>query len=152
MLSSLINLCTMDREKLIADIYENITSLERLMFARGPHSQIKGMPSHAQLRILFVIFHKGPQSIKFISEKFGISPSAVTQLVDNLVLEKLLVRKEDAEDRRKICLELTSLGKKKIQEAQKLRFEKIKSMFDPLTNDELSQLKSIYSKITDNLR
>ena len=140
----------LDRQKILTEIFENISSLGRSMLSRGPHALPDGMPTRAQMGVMFLI-SQNSQTIKQIAEKFQITPSAATQLVDNLVEDDLLIRKEDEDDRRKINVELTAKGKDRLKQAKKLRFEKIEKMFEPLSNQELMQLKNIYSKIIDRL-
>jgi len=63
-----------------------------------------------------------------------------------------MARKEDKEDRRKLNLTLTALGKKKLEEAKKERFAGLKKLFEPLDDQELMQLKKLQSKIIANLQ
>lgn len=142
----------MHRQKLMSDIFENICSLARIIHTRDAHSLPSGMPTQSQIRILFMISHQGPQNVKQIAKRFEFTPSAATQLINNLVKDKLLTRKEDALDRRKIYIDLTNKGKKILKQAHKLHFEKIKKMFKPLSDKELIQLKNIYSKIINHSR
>lgn len=135
----------------MADMFENVTSLGRTMMGKGHHAHPEGMPTRAQMGVLFMITHQSAQGIKQIAEKFQITPSAATQLVDGLVADGLLTRKADDQDRRKISVELTAKGKEKMELAQKMRFEKMNKMFEVLSDEELMQLNSIFLKIIDRL-
>ena len=142
----------MDRKKIFTELFENINLFGRAMLNKDHGAMPKGMPTRAQLGVMFLLSHRGLQSIKQVAEKFQISSSAATQLVDNLVREGLLTRKEDKNDRRKISVGLTAKGKNKMKMAEKMRFEKLEEIFELLTDEELLQLKSIYSKITNSLK
>jgi len=141
----------MDRQEIITDIFESISYLGKKMFLRGPGPLAPGLPPRAQMGILFLVAHDGAQNIKQIAEKFDITPSAATQLVNHLVESGLLARKEDEKDHRKICIVLSEKGQKKIEEAKKIRLEKITKMFQALNNEELMELKKIYSKIIHHI-
>jgi DNA-binding MarR family transcriptional regulator len=113
-------------------------------------SEPKDLPTQAQIGVLFVLSHQGSQSIKDLSLRFGMTSSAATQLVDGLVKHGFLKRMEDRNDRRKMCVDLTSKGKKTLEKAKKQRIEKMAKMFEPLTDEELMQLQKIQSKIVEH--
>src|SRR4051812_8121358 len=132
----------MKREDLLQSFFKSMDSMARIgvMHQKDEHRP-KNLPPHAQMGLLFMISHQGPQSIKELSQRFGMTSSAATQLVNSLVKSGLLERKEDGADRRKIAVALTSNGKKKLEEAKAYRMKKISRMFESLTDSELEQLQ-----------
>jgi len=142
----------MKRSELLEKLFEDIACIGRQIMPFPPSQVEKKLPTRAQLSILFFIFHNGPQNIKEVAHRFGMTPSAITQIVNTLEKEKLLDRTPDTTDKRKICVSLTTQGKKKLEEVKKIRMMSFKKVFDSLSEKELLQLRSIYSKILETLK
>jgi len=144
----------MKREEILTAIFEDMRMMHRLH--ASPHSsekkELKGMPTRSQMGIMMILSQGEVKTVKELAETFCMSSSAATQLVEGLVQAKLMARKEDKEDRRKLNLTLTALGKKKLEEAKKERFAGLKKLFEPLDDQELMQLKKLQSKIIANLQ
>lgn len=141
----------MERSKLMFKIFEGIGSIGKIMSKQCDHSdRAKAMLSGTQLRVMFCLAQHGSLNVKQFAEMFGISSSAVTQMVDGLVKEGWLERKADAGDRRKVDIVLTVKGEKRLAEAKEKRFEKLKLLFEPLDDRELLQLSKIHQKIIDH--
>lgn len=139
------------RQELIHALFKDMDCFVRLVQAHKRQEPDKGMPTHAQLSILFTLQHQGAQSIKEIAEYFNMSSSAATQLVDGLAKEDLLAREEDHDDRRKISVVLTAKGKQKLLLAKKLRLKRVARMYEPLTDEELAQMYVIQKKIVEHM-
>jgi MarR family transcriptional regulator, organic hydroperoxide resistance regulator len=104
-------------------------------------------PTRAQMATLMVLSHVGPQTIKDLAERFGMSPSAVTQTVDGLVEERLLERREGEDDRRQVFVSLTAKGKTMAAEAKKEQFKSMTKLLEPLSDEELIVLMTLHQKI-----
>lgn len=142
----------MQRKEIIQNIFNNIGDLGRAAAGRMPQRLPGDMPTHAQLGLLFMVLHHGPQSVKDLSVRFHMTSSAVTQLVNGLVEEGLLLRREDVRDRRKTSLDLTLKGRKKVLIASTQKLKMIAEALKPLNDSELSQMHQIISKITSHLQ
>jgi DNA-binding MarR family transcriptional regulator len=143
----------LNRDETLEEIFKNMSSLRRLLFSSGPaHGSLKGLPSRAQLGVLMLVAHKGPQSIKELAQCFGVSPSAVSQLVDGLVEDELIKREEDKENRRKIAVSLTLRGKHKLKQVEAVHMKSVARIFSSLNNKELSQFNVLQSKIVEGLK
>lgn len=142
----------MDKNDLVRKLFTNIDALGRAASAQKFAPTAKGMPTNAQVGVLFVIFHSGPQSIKDIAAKFGMTPSGITQLVNGLVRDGLLTRTEDAQDRRKICVTLTGKGRESMAAIKKQRYETLSKVFEPLSSNELIQLDTILQKLVKQVQ
>lgn len=142
----------MDREDIIADFMENMSLMRKtFMVAKGKDPNIKGQPTHAEVRFLIMISHSGPLGIKDLAQKFCMTPSAATQFVNHLVKNGFAARKEDEQDRRKLFIELTDKGKKIIKKVKEQHLASLTKMLTPLSVDELVQLRNIQQKIIKNL-
>jgi DNA-binding MarR family transcriptional regulator len=64
-----------------------------------------------QLKSLFFIDFEGCTSVKRVAGAIGMAPSNATAVVDYLVKEGLVSRREDPGDRRRLKLETTAKGK-----------------------------------------
>lgn len=142
----------MDKTSIIQKLLTHVDTLGRQAASRRFTPTPKGMPTHAQIGILFVVLHYGPQSIKDIATKFGMTPSAVTQLVNPLVTDHLLERTEDVHDRRKICVALSPKGKSKMEAIKKARYTTMTTILEPLNTQELIQLEHILEKIVNQTK
>ncbi len=141
----------MNRSQLIQNFFASMDSMARIGIQQGKaHERPKNLPPQAQMGALFMVSHRGPLTIKDLSQAFGMTSSAATQLVNGLVKGGYLGRKEDTVDRRKISLILTAKGKKAISIAKEHRMKKMIQMLEPLTDTELAQLLKIQSKIVEH--
>lgn len=141
----------MKRTALLEELFEDIACIGRQVMPFVPPKSSGKIPTRAQIGILFCVLHIGPQSVKELAHRLGMTPSAITQMVNGLVEEGLLIRKEDREDRRKICVTLTPKGKKKLNTMKQARMQSFTQVFKTLSDADLLQLKNIYSKIIAQL-
>ncbi len=137
----------MNRSVAINQLFENMGATRRMMSKAHGQSPVKNMPTRGQLGILMMLGDESVMGIKELAEKFAMSSSAVTQLVDGLVDDGFVTRKEDADDRRKIGLSLTPSGKKKLVESKKEHLASLAKLFAPLTDDELRTFLHISNKV-----
>ncbi|HET8574753.1 MAG TPA: MarR family transcriptional regulator [Candidatus Paceibacterota bacterium] len=114
--------------------------------AHGSHEK-KQLLTHAQMGILFVFSEGETKTTKEIAERFHVSSSAATQVINRLVKDKLLSRETDAKDRRKVTLVLTLQGKKMLQKTQKAQYAKIGKMFEALSDKELETFIRLQEKV-----
>ena len=136
-------------------MFEEMASMQRLMM----HSFVetkprKKAPTHAQMWAMVIIMQAGKNRIhiKDLAGHLRMTSSAVTQLVDGLVKEKLLLRTADLADRRKIGVSLTAQGRKELEEAKRQKFITISKLFESLSDNEIEQLYTIQQKIIDHAK
>lgn len=137
------------RSELIQNILQNIGTMSRL--GAGCISQNtwpQNMPTHAQLGIMFSLMHHKEQGIKGLSTQFGVSPSAITQLVNALVLNGFLVRTKNTKDRRSVRIDLTPKGRRMLEKAKNARMIIMATMFEPLADQELEQFLQLQQKMS----
>src|SRR4030042_6784737 len=72
--------------------------------------------SMSQINTLFHIHHAGGSGVTNLGEHLGISNAAVSQLLERLVQQGLILRDEDPADRRAKKLTLTDKGALTLQE------------------------------------
>lgn len=75
-----------------------------------------------------------------ISERIRRSPGNMTMVIDNLEKDGLVERQRSKEDRRVIMIQLTALGREKIETARKVHQAKVEEALTIYTQDELKVL------------
>lgn len=97
-------------------VIENIPQLMRLLRAKLREKR-SGELSMAEFRTLAFIQANQGASLSEVAGHIGLSLPAMSRLVDGLVKQQLLTRKGHGVDRRRICLGLTPIGKRDLNEA-----------------------------------
>ena len=96
--------------------------------------------SMSQIGTLFQINHKGICGVSDISEHLGVTSAAVSQLLDRLVQQKLILRTENPNDRRGKQIALTDFGRQIISESVQARQEWLNRMAGLMTPIEKEQV------------
>lgn len=142
----------MKREKILADVFDGMGVMRRFFSMKHtPEQQRKGMPTRAQLGVMMLLAQEKQKNVKDVAQTLCMTSSAATQTIDGLVNEKLLARKADPSDRRKIAVSLTPRGKLVLAKAKVAHRDLMAAMFAPLSTEELSQLRNIQNTIIAHL-
>lgn len=142
----------MERTKLIADLFRDFSTFGRLAARQAFNHHRRRTASHTGLGLLFVLEHDGEQSIKDLAERFGMTSSAATQIVDELERKHFVARRTDQADRRKLRIIITAVGKKELMGLKEKRFQQLSAILEILSNEELAQLYRIERKIVEHLQ
>lgn len=97
--------------------------------------------SMPHLNILMQLYYHGPASILAIRQTMQSSRAAATQLVDKLVMQGLVVRTEDPDDRRVKDICLSDAGSKLVEDslaARKNWLDELAVSFNPEDQASLS--------------
>lgn len=73
-------------------------------------AEVEGEVTLPQLRVLVVAADRGSMNLGDVAEVLSVHPSNATRLVDRLVQEGLLDRRDDPQNRRQLQLTLTQSG------------------------------------------
>ncbi|MFA4877524.1 MAG: MarR family transcriptional regulator [Methanoregula sp.] len=103
-------------------------------------SQNIGGIKSAQYRVLGILMKEGPLSMSEIGRRLYISKPYMTALVDTLIKNHWVERKQDTEDRRVIRITITPSGKKHLRESLELYKNDLKILLLDLKQEELEQL------------
>jgi DNA-binding MarR family transcriptional regulator len=101
----------------------------------------------SQYLVLKRLHENGNMTVSEVAEDLGGSLSAVTALVDRLCKAELANRKRDDKDRRLVWLEITALGKEKVEICDASRRRVLHRYFSKLDDDDLSRLIEINEKL-----
>jgi DNA-binding MarR family transcriptional regulator len=120
---------------------------------RGWNNFVKSVGlSMPQFSILMQLYYRGAFSISEISDRFGISVPAASQLVEKLVQAGYLERAEDPKDRRARLLPLSGKGKKLIEQGFKSRYRWMDELVGELTTEEREQVIEALRILTENAK
>lgn len=100
----------------------------------------------AQLKVVRVLA-TGEKSAGDVGHELGLSPSALSQLVQRLACTGLIVKEEDSSDRRVKRLSLSKSGMQKVRERDKLRHAKATKLLQGLTDEEQDKLLELMEKL-----
>jgi DNA-binding MarR family transcriptional regulator len=99
--------------------------------------------SMPQMVTMYILERLGAQSISAIATKLQLSLAATSHLVDRLVRARLVVRKEEASDRRQKRVEITSGGRAllaQIHEAREREMGRVLARLSPRVVKDLEQV------------
>jgi DNA-binding MarR family transcriptional regulator len=93
-----------------------------------------------QFRTLTFI-HRNPEvSLSHLAEHLGLTLPSTSKLVDGLVNQKIVARRESKEDRRRLTLALTKSGEDILHVARAATQNHLKNVLHELSADELSSI------------
>ncbi len=106
--------------------------------------------SMSQIGALFQINH-GRSNVSDLGEGLGITNAAVSQMLDRLVQDGLILRSEDPQDRRAKQLVLTDKGRRIMQETIQARQGWIEDLVSKLNAGEKEQIATALRVLIDRI-
>ena len=105
-----------------------------------------------QFSILMQLYHKGACGMSDLSDGFGITPAAASQLVDKLVHAELLARTEDPDDRRAKQVALTPKGKVLIEQGIQERYRWVEELAQVLSVEEKNKVSEALNILNETMK
>jgi len=68
---------------------------------------------------------RGPQNLNSLAEAIGVTPATATRMCDRLVTKDVIVRETDVDDRRTIRIDLTTKGRRLVNDVTQRRRKEI---------------------------
>jgi len=141
----------LDRKDQIAGFIENFHAIYQAM--------VKGVPSilnelnitYTQMLILSFVKENEGISLKKLAGTMGITSSAATQQVNNLVKRSYLVREECNIDRRLVKIRLSGEMEKQIEVIKARFIEQLFTFFTGITDEELALCCKLHGRIADKI-
>lgn len=130
-------------EALAADLFRLFLRMQRLMNRRMADQGA----SLARAKLLLFLQKRGPARAADIADFFDQAPRTVTEAIDGLERDGLVVRTPDAHDRRVKQVSITDEGRRVTSETEPLRQEMIGDVFGTLTAEERTQLGAMFAKM-----
>ncbi|MFA0821517.1 MAG: MarR family winged helix-turn-helix transcriptional regulator [Methanomethylovorans sp.] len=112
--------------------------------------QTSGIPSQEMYVLERIYLHSNILS-KDISNKYNISPSTLTGILDRLENKKLIERLRTNKDRRSIELIATENGKAAVQKHVTEDQMFARNLFDSLVPQKKEQLKALLEELLENI-
>lgn len=99
-----------DRDALISRILETQRRLRRQFSDDHSHPLLSVNLTMSQLKVMLILARLGGASGQELARRTGVGLATLTGIVDRLVVQDLVTRREDPRDRRVRRLELTPAG------------------------------------------
>lgn len=109
-----------------------------------------GLTLSEAMVISFLHNNPGKDTAADIVEFRMLQKSNVSQAVDALVKKSLLMREQDAGDRRKIHLSLTKKAEDLVQAVERMRVEFHQEVFDGITEEERILFAKVNARMAEN--
>jgi DNA-binding MarR family transcriptional regulator len=139
------------RQFLEEDVFAIVESLQKAWKAYFAAQLETENVSFPQIAALHYIHAHQPVAGRKLGEMLHVTPGAVTQIVDGLVADGYVDRRENADDRRVIDLTLTPAGSKKLVAIQDKRRHIFVDIFSALSDQELMEIGKYQEKIVRQL-
>lgn len=102
----------------------------------------------SQLRVLFMLIAIPGAPAGLVAETLKVRPSTATGVVDRLVKQHLVVRRRDADDRRKVRVYLTERGREVTLEIEARRERQIMHrLFGTFSVEELQSIGAAFEMV-----
>ncbi len=105
-----------------------------------------------QALVIFFLLDKDGSSVKDIAQALQLDSPAVSRLIDRLLKEKLIIRKEDNEDRRTLQIFLTDKGRSLAEKVLPISAGFNQSLKERLGEKEFLALQESISEIKNVLK
>ena len=113
--------------------------LDRRMVAEGA--------SLARTKMLHYIAHNAPVRAADVADWFDLAPRTVTQAIDTMERDALVVRVPDPVDRRAKRLDITDKGHQVLRQTEPLRRELVEQAFSLLTEEDIGDFARILDRL-----
>jgi DNA-binding MarR family transcriptional regulator len=100
--------------------------------------------SVAQVAALYLLDERGTLRVGELATELGRSQPSTSRLVDSLVQKKLVVRKQDAEDRRARTVQLAAKGRAMVERAS---IERVRTMLRAARLLPITQVASMFESL-----
>ncbi|HEV7317590.1 MAG TPA: MarR family transcriptional regulator [Ensifer sp.] len=105
--------------------------------------------SLARSKFLFYLSSLGPCRCADIASALGFSPRTVTEAIDGLERDGMVVREPDPEDRRAKIISITDRGRVALDAALEPRHRTIEALFSALDECERTELFRLLGRLRD---
>ncbi|GAA0371686.1 MarR family winged helix-turn-helix transcriptional regulator [Bacillus horti] len=138
-----------NREELITEI-DLLTIQMNKRFKQAMTELFKGELTLTEYIFLKYLLNNGPSRPSDAAAVFEVSLAHVTSMCDRLVKKSLIYRERTEADRRTIEIGLSEEGKAIIEKFTKIKREFLTTLYQDLSDEELTQLIFIMKKVNDS--
>jgi DNA-binding MarR family transcriptional regulator len=122
-------------------------AIRRFMEQRFTENKLPPSLAGPRLGVLFPVQRPGGLRMGDLAERLGVNPRTVTDLVDGLERDGLLMRRPDPADRRATLLDLTPQARVDFERAHAASRSFLGEAFSPLTAAERKEFLRLLTKL-----
>jgi len=138
------------REALITQLFASIVRFKKT--TAGIRVQCPGaVLNGSQLGVIMATQRLQPVSAQEIAQHLGLTPGAVSQLLDSLEPTGFIARAPNPEDRRSQLLSLTARGAEAVTHFESKRYELIRSAMKDFADDDIRTIIRAHDAILGTL-
>lgn len=105
--------------------------------------------NQTQGRVLKILYKKGQLSQKEVQEILNVKPGSISEIITKLEKRELVMRVQDASDRRRVLLTLTEKGRLDVEEFSRKYQNSVMQYFEVLEEEERQEMGRILRKLLD---
>jgi DNA-binding MarR family transcriptional regulator len=132
----------MSRKDLVDEITEMQHKIMRTMGREAPLAWMELNLTVAQLKCLHFIYFGGTTNLIKLAKALNVTPPNITGIVNRLVMQELVHRKENPEDRRAYVLSVTPKGSALVEGLRESGTKRMVGILDKLSDKELAALQT----------
>ncbi|UVI30765.1 MarR family winged helix-turn-helix transcriptional regulator [Paenibacillus spongiae] len=113
--------------------------------------KVEDQLSMTQFRMLYLLKVAGLSKPHELAESLGVTPGAITGIVDKMIQKGYIVRHRDSEDRRVVRLAITEAGEQYIEILIEKRKQVISNFFNRLPEEDVEHLRRILTTLLEQV-
>jgi DNA-binding MarR family transcriptional regulator len=141
-----------ENSELIIEVFELYRRVNRTMRQQGPDAWMQLNLTILQVKSLFFITNHGSTNFKKLATALKVTPSNLTGVIERLVEQCLVSRKENPDDRRMLLLKATEKGESLVAELRERRLSYLNKALADLSPEELTLITrglSLLAKVAE---
>jgi len=138
-----------EKSQLVERVVHAQKQLQRLIASTHSNPLLQVNLTMQQLKVLLILSTGGSRSSQELTRVLGVGSATVTGLVDRLVAQGLVARREDPQDRRVRLVEPTERGRELIANLEEAGSVHMRGLLDTLDGDDLTALERIIHRLTE---
>ena len=132
----------MNKKKIVGEIIELQHQMLRAMGKNEPMAWMELHLTIAQLKCLHFIYFGGTTNLIGLAKALNVTPPNVTGIVNRLVVQELVRREENPEDRRTYMLSVTDKGAALVEGLRESGTKRLVGILNRLSAKELTALQA----------
>lgn len=135
----------MDIEQMAQEYMEAMFHMRKVNSHKEIHNSV-----HGENFVLFFVSQNGGKAIPSdISNEMGISSARVAAALNSLEKKGLIIRRIDAQDRRRILIDLTDSGKEQVKNHYQMVMNMVKNMLQYLGENDAREFLRIMKRLAE---
>ena len=142
----------MNKKILVDEITELQHQILRAMSKNEPMAWMELNLTLAQLKCLHFIYYGGTTNLISLAKALNVTPPNVTGIVNRLVIQDLVNREENPEDRRTYNLSVTDKGTALVEGLRESGTQRIVGILKKLSTKELTALQTGFKALAREMQ